>query len=111
MVGVPTAACGATPSAGPSSSGTGTAPVATAWATTMIPPSAPTVSTAAVAAVVVQSAAGARLTSASAEGHLSSRKYDSPRAASDGDIIGEDGEDTDPPYTDEQFKRTHGPTR
>jgi hypothetical protein len=52
----------------------GTAPVATAWATTMIPPSAPTVSTAAVAAVVVQSTEADRLTRAPTGGRTKPRK-------------------------------------
>lgn len=62
MIGDAAAGAGTPPSAGPRSRGIGTAPVATAWATTMTPPIAPTVSTAAVAAVVVQSTEGERLT-------------------------------------------------
>lgn len=74
MVGVATAGARTPPSAGPRSSGMGTAPVATAWATTMIPPSAPTVSTAAVAAVVVQSTEADRLTRAPTGGRTKPRK-------------------------------------
>jgi len=88
------------PSAGPSSSGIGTAPVATACATTITPPSAPTVSTAAVAAVVVQSVLDDRLATPST-GRIRSRKYDSPRSTSDGDIKCE--EDTCPSIAGVQF--------
>lgn len=108
MVGDATACRGSSPSAGPSSSGTGTEPVATAWATTMTPPSAPTVSTAAVAAVVVQSTVGERLTRASIGGRTRSRKYDSPTSTSDGVMY---CEDTDPRSLSGSSRQAHGPTR
>jgi hypothetical protein len=106
MIGDPTAGCDTPLGAGPSSIGTGigTEPVTTVWAITMIPPNAPTVSTAAVAAVVVQSTAGGRPTRTSPGGHIRSRKYDSSQSTSDGDIS---CEDTDPPIADRLF---HGRT-
>jgi hypothetical protein len=64
--------------------GTGTVPVAIDWAMTVMPPSAPTVSTAEVAAVLVQFIAPARRTATSADGSGTSWAIVSYRFSSSG---------------------------
>jgi hypothetical protein len=95
MAGSRAPGAGSAPGTVPSATGNGIggAPVAIAWATTVIAPNAPTVITAAVAAVLVQSMGFARLTSPSTRGSSNSRESTSSRFRNRGGI---GCEDTDP---------------